>query len=94
MHRLRMDTRKQINQKPTSEQRAKLAAEDSRDDSDIVATTPSGAYTGGYAYHELDDDGELVCGGHSEGHFVEMTRGEAKRSGKTPCGKCEWILDR
>ncbi|MCO8265121.1 hypothetical protein ACOZ4B_08475 [Haloferax prahovense] len=87
-----MPTREHIDQKPTSEQRSELAAQDTRDDDDRVATTPNGAYTGGYAYHELDDDGEIVCGGHSDGRFVEVTRAEAKRTGKTPCGKCEWIL--
>ncbi|AKU08179.1 MULTISPECIES: hypothetical protein [Haloferax] len=88
-----MPTREHIDQKPTSEQRSELAAQDTRDDDDRVATTPNGAYTGGYAYHELDEDGELVCGGHSDGRFVEVTRAEAKRTGKTPCGKCEWLLE-
>lgn len=82
------------NGKLTRREREQLADGDSRDDDDLVGVYRR-AQGGTYAYHELDGS-VPVCGCQSytkARRFDRVTRAEAKRLGRSPCGTCRRVLE-
>jgi hypothetical protein len=78
----------------TRQERERLAARDSRDDDDTVGVYRR-SQGGAYAYHELDGS-VPVCGCHSytkARQLDHVTRAEAKRRGRSPCGTCRRVTE-
>lgn len=72
------------------EERARAAASDSRGDGDAVGIVQRAAGSA-YAYHELDEDGRPLCNCADRpdvSGFEAVTRAEARRRGRAPCGNC------
>lgn len=76
---------------PTSEQRELLRVRDNRSRERMIVCDSGGASNGGYAYHEIDDDGAPLCGA-APGSLTTMTIKEAEWNQKSPCGRCERML--
>lgn len=77
---------------PTRAERITAAEHDSRDDDDDVLLVPSRKKGSGYAYHELTDEGDLVCGGPgtaTRAEYITVTRKEAKQRRRAPCKRCQ-----
>jgi len=82
------------NSTPGTKERAKLAQQDWRESDHLVLSRPQGASNYGYAYHEMNDEGEPICGaGGPETEFKEITVIEAQNRGKCPCQMCERIIE-
>jgi hypothetical protein len=72
------------------EQRVAAADEDPRDDETTVGIVQRAAGSA-YAYHELGEDGNPLCSCLKRAGVTgvtEVTRAEAKRRGRSPCGSC------
>lgn len=79
--------------RPTSDERDKLAKADWRSPNSIVVTRPYGSANYGYAYHERGEDGSPLCGaGDTDDEFESVTVADAQRRNKSPCQMCNRIL--
>ena len=81
-----------VGNRPTSGQREALREQDTQSDNELVLTTSTGAANSGYAYHEIGDDGKPVCG-KTHPKLEPVSREEAKRRNKSPCGTCARLSD-
>lgn len=81
--------------KPRRDERIKKAAQDQRDPTEFVLVGSSAGNKSGYAYHELDKDGEPLhdLSGRTD-HYRKLTRKQAWEASKSPCQICRKILDK
>lgn len=77
--------------KPTRAERVAAADRDARDDADPVLIVPARQTGSARAYHEIDECGDLVCGGPGTATreaYITVTRQEAKQRRRAPCKRC------